>query len=521
MTATRTDAIIVGAGAAGSLLAAKLAEGGKSVLVLEAGPAWKSEDLVSSQIWARRLRWGGPFIGSTGDNPIGVGFNSGWGLGGAALHHYGTWPRFMPEDFNVRSTHGKGLDWPIGYDDLRPYYDRIQEEVGMSGDAEAEVWRPEGAPYPLPPLANFAQARLVAKGFEALGMKTAPSPMAILSQPYKGRDACIYDGWCDAGCPTGALANPLVTYQPIARKAGATFETGVYVTRLLQGRNAREVSGVEYIDADGATQTAEADVTILAASPLSNPAILLNSKGDGWDAGAGNSSGLVGSYVMAHPIAPVFGFFDEEETENYLGVSGAQFTNLDHYGKTSFGGGAFGSLQWQIGPAAKPNDLLGVAMARADLFGEELTQFMERAVHHLAIMFGFCESLPRRENRIELSDREGPGGTRLPQAVHGFAPEAVKLWEKACELGVRVMKAAGAADPWHNPLVSAHIMGGTVMGSDPKASVADSYGRCHDIPNLFVSGPGLFPTCGAMNPNFTNHALGLRSAEHMLENWPA
>ena len=181
MTGARTDALIVGAGAAGSLYAARLAAAGKSVLVLEAGPAWKNEDLVSSLIWARRLRWGGPPVASGGDNPLGVGFNTGWGLGGAALHHYGTWPRLMPSDFTMKSDHGQGLDWPIGYDDLRPFYDRVQEEVGISGDADEEVWRPAGAAYPLPPLEQFAQARLVSAGFEKLGMKTAPSPMATAS----------------------------------------------------------------------------------------------------------------------------------------------------------------------------------------------------------------------------------------------------------------------------------------------------------------------------------------------------
>jgi len=516
----RADAVIVGAGAAGSLIAAILAEAGKSVLVLEAGPAWSNEDLVSSQIWARRLRWGGPFVASSGEHPLGVGFNTGWGLGGAALHHYGTWPRLKPEDFAMKSRYGEGLDWPIGYDALRPYYDRIQADVGISGDAEAEIWRPEGAPYPLPPLEQFGQAKLINRGFEALGMHTAPCPMAILSRPYKGRDACLYDGWCDAGCPIGALANPLVTYQPRARAKGAKFRTGAYVTRVLQGKNPHQASGVEFVDSDQETKRALAEVVILAGSTISNPAILLNSRTDGWGDGAANSSGLVGRYVMAHSIAAIYGFFDDDDTQNYLGVSGAQSTNQDHYGKTSLGGGAFGSLQWLIGPAMKPNDLLGVAMARADLFGEALSQFMDRAVRHLGVMFGFGEGLPMRDNRVELTDRAGPAGTRLPQVVHAFPSKSVKLWERASQLGKRVMQAAGAADPWSNPIASAHLMGGTIMGSDRASSVTDSFGRSHDITNLFIAGPGLFPTGGAMNPNFTNHAVSLRSAEHLLGHWP-
>lgn len=520
-TLGRTDAVIVGAGAAGTLFAAVLAEAGKSVLVLEPGPAWKTDDLYSSLIWSRRLRWGGPAVESLGTHAFGAGFNTGWGIGGAALHHYGTWPRMMPSDFTMKSDHGRGLDWPIGYDDLRPFYDRIQADVGISGDAEAEVWRPAGAPYPLPPLQQFAQARLLSRCFEAMGMKTAPSPMAILSQDYKGRQACVYDGWCDAGCPTGALANPLVTYYPRAVAAGARFVTGAHVTRLLPGRTAREAAGVEYVDAWGETGRALADVVVLAASTLSNPAILLNSATDGWSDGAGNSSGLVGRYFMTHSIASAYGFFDDELTENYMGVSGAQATNMDHYGKTSLGGGAFGSLQWQLAPAMKPNDLLGVAMARADLFGDELTAFMDRAVQHLAVMFGFGEGLPVADNRVELSRRRGPGGARVPRVVHTFPQESVRLWEQAAALGLTILNKGGAKDPWNGPMATAHMMGGTIMGSDPRASVTDSHGRSHDIPNLFIAGPGLFPTAGAMNPNFTNHAVTLRSAENLLSGWPS
>src|SRR5262249_9943041 len=158
---------------------------------------------------------------SGGKDPIAAAFNQGWGTGGAALHHYAVWLRLHPEDFELKTRFGRGLDWPIGYEELRPFYDAIQAEVGISGDAASEVWRPPGDPYPRPPLQTFSQAHLIADGFAKLGLRTAPLPLAINSQEYNGRNACIYDGWCDAGCPIGALANPLAVYLPKAIGAGA------------------------------------------------------------------------------------------------------------------------------------------------------------------------------------------------------------------------------------------------------------------------------------------------------------
>jgi choline dehydrogenase-like flavoprotein len=512
------DVVIVGSGASGSLLAAKLAQAGKRVVILEAGPELVLGDLYSSQVWSRRLKWGGAVSASIGGDPISVNFNQGWGTGGAALHHYAVWLRLHPEDFAMQARFGRGLDWPISYDDLRPFYDRIQSEVGISGDAGAEVWRPPGDPYPMPALPIFQQARIVERGFTKLGIRTSPLPLAINSVEFKGRPPCIFDGWCDAGCPIGALANPLVVYLPEARAAGAEIRHDSFVTRVLTDERGRRATGVEYFDATGRRHVQAADLVILTAFAVQNPRILLNSATRAHPSGLANSSGLVGKYTMAHLSTNVFGLFPEE-TQSYFGVTGGQLLSQERYAKDP-AKGYLGSSQYVVANALKPTDLLGIAGARPEIFGEDLHAFLRTASQHIATMTIFSENLPALENELVLSDDTDAYGARLARVVHTFGADDRACFDGAVAQGHEIFRAAGAHDVWDAGRHNAHILGGTIMGRTADSSVTDSYGRTHDVENLFVAGPGLFPTSGAVNPTFTIYALTLRTADHLLSEWP-
>ncbi len=513
----KVDVVIVGSGAAGSVYAAVLAEAGKSVLVLEKGTDRKLTDLYSSQIWARRLKWGAPHVFEEGRDSIWYNFNAGHGYGGASMHHYGVWPRYHPEDLQERTIYGKGLDWPLDYDQLRPWYDQVQEDVGMSGDAEKEIWRPPGAPYPLPPLPVFVHGEVLARGFAALDLRTSPIPVAILSREYKGRPACIYDSWCDAGCPTGALANPLVEYLPRAVAAGAAMQPHSYVTRVLTDHKGVRATGVEYYDKAGQRHEQLADAVVVAAFTVENCRILLNSAADNHAGGLGNSSGKLGRYLMSHPAVNIFGLF-KEETHCYQGVTGGQLFSQDGFEKEK-SGDVFGSRQWEIGLGTKPNDLLGIAMSRADLFGHDLHKFIERGSRHLGAMVGVCECLPQEDNRIELADAKDRFGVRLARSVFNLDDYARNLWRQTADLGVEIFKAAGATEAWHSPPGGQHIMGGTIMGDDSKSSVTNEYAQLHDVPNVIIGGPSVFPTSSSVNSTFTAHALALRSARHIADNW--
>ncbi|WP_027554226.1 GMC family oxidoreductase [Bradyrhizobium sp. Cp5.3] len=516
--AEMSDVLIVGGGAAAMLMAAKLGTAGKRVVVLEQGPAFALSDLVSSQIWARRLKWGGVPMALEGRHPLGFAYNAGWGVGGAALHQFGNWPRLHPEDFRMKSLYGRGVDWPIDYAELQPYYDRIQQEVGLSGDAKSEVWRPEGAPYPMPPTRTFKHADLMADGFHRIGIRTAPMPVAINTVERDGRAACVYDGWCEAGCPIGALANPLVTYLPVAAKAGVEIRSSCYVARVLLDARQERAVGVEYYDHDGLRREQRAKLVVLAAFVVENPRILFNSATDKHPAGIGNSNDLLGRSIMAHAGANVWAMFDED-VENYLGLSAALLMSQDGYGK---GGrdGIFGSYTWTIGIAQKPNDVLGFANSRGAIFGQPLHDFMRKAARGVGKVQAVCEEVPNPENRVLLSDKKDKFGLLMARVIHGFDGSAIRLFEFARDEGLRALKQTSAVDIWAGPTPNvSHVAGGTPMGNDPTSSVTDSYGRLHDLANLFVAGAGLFPTEGAVHPTFTVHALALRSVEYILGHW--
>ena len=513
------DVVIVGGGASGSLLAAKLSEGGKKVVVLEAGPPWRLRDMFSSEIWARRLKWAGAPVPSGGASPIGLRFNSGGGIGGAAIHHYANWNRLHPEDFEEKSLFGEHLDWPIIYDDLRPYYDDIQEEIGLSGDTKAEITRPLGMPYPMPPLRQSRQAELIVKGFNALGIASFPTPHAINSVEYKGRNACLLDGWCDAGCPIGALANPLVVSIPAARAAGAEFRSHANVTRVLVDYSGRVATGVIYRDDAGLEHTQFAALVILAAYAIGTPRLLLNSATDKFPSGLANSSDAVGRYIKTHISAGAYALFDED-TEPYRGVTGGLVTSQDAYAKKQ-AGSYLGSYSLQGALSFKPNDLIGIANTRPELFGVALQEFMQKAAHHIATVQPLGETAPLPQNRVTQSKQVDQFGLPLAQLTHEFSQSDLELSATATAQSVAVLKAAGAREVWQGQISGQHVLGGAIMGRDPASSVTNSYGQTHDVSNLFIAGTALFPTIGAVNPTFTIYALALRTARHLLNHWGA
>ena len=513
----KVDAVIVGAGASGSTFAAVLARAGKNVVVLDNGPGWQPQDLISSEIWSRRIKpVAGPFV-LEGRHPVSMGYQGGFGVGGAALHYDANYPRLLPNDFRIRSEHGRSHDWPISYDDVAPFYDRVAHTVGVSGDAAAEeIWRPAGRAYPMPPIKTFRNGEVWLKGFKAEGIRMVPAAVGQNSVAFKDRAACLYDGWCRSGCPIGAIASPLVTFIAEARAQGAQVRPWSTVTRVLTDATGDKVTGVEYVDRNGDRQVQPAGVVVLAAWAAQNPRLLLNSAAGRHDKGLANRNGLVGKYLMTHYASGTNALFDED-TEPHMGTTGAQFMSYERYGKTVHPG-AFGSSFIIAGFA---NKISGLANARPELFGAGLEAYLRRAVKGFSRITAFGEEQPKIENRIELSGEKDAFGMALGRIIHSYDDNDLALWNANFEDGLKIARATDAKEVWQGRAAppTIHLMGGTIMGTGAANSVVDSFGQTHEIANLYCAGPGIFPTAGASNPTYTIFALSQRGAEHLAKNW--
>ncbi len=371
----------------------------------------------------------------------------------------------------------------------------------------------------MPPMKTFKSGKVWLKGFAANGIRLVPAAVGMNSTEFKGRPACIYDGWCHVGCPIGALANPLVTFLSDARKAGAEVRALSTVTRVLTDQTGNRVTGVEYYDQHKDKHVQPASVVVLAAWAAQNPRLLLNSATDKHTKGLANANGLVGKYMMTHFASGTNAMFDED-VENHMGTIGAQFMSYERYDKTAHKG-AFGSTFIVAGSAVKTSGLGGYANARPELFGPELHAFMKRAAKNLTRMNAFGEEQPKIENRIELASEKDEFGMPLGRIVHSYDDNEAALWNANFEEGLRIAKATDAKEVWQGrgAMPTIHLMGGTIMGTGAANSVVNSFGQTHEMPNLYVAGPGIFATAGASNPTYTIFALSMRGAENLSANW--
>ena len=522
------DVLVIGVGASGAALTWRLSEAGVDVLCLEQG-GWVDHDRSASTEpdWElRRDREWNPYPNhrnlavdypiNDSDTPIlPLMYN---GVGGSTLHWGCAFPRFHPSDFKVRSLDGVAEDWPIDYFELEPYYDLNDRMMGVAG-VVGDPANPRRVARPLPPIPPGARATRMAAAFDRLGWHWWPIELAVNSRPYgEGRGACNNCGPCDLGRPQRARASTDVTYWPLALGNGARLQTGARVSEITVDARGR-ASGATWVDPDGCATHQPARAVVMAANGVGTPRLLLLSTSLEFPDGLANRSGLVGKNLMHHVTGMVTGVFGED-LEAYKGPFAAAIVCQEFY-ETDRARGAVRGIQMQLIRGGGP---LGTAIGRYS------PQIPWGAGHHerllaqlgrTATLAVTTEDLPRQSNHVGLDpELVDSNGIPCPSLHYEIDENTWTLLDFGSARASEAFAEAGATEIVAQRLIPGtgfHLMGTTKMGLDPASSVVDSFGRAHDVANLFVVDGSLFVTCASLNPTSTIQALALRTADHIVE----
>jgi gluconate 2-dehydrogenase alpha chain len=546
---TKFDVLVIGSGAGGGPAAYILTKAGLKVLVVEAGTNWfdgldDPHALPVPRFSNDELKMGyrhfvtpDPIVeprtfrasASDGERTY-VGDVQGLPktVGGGAVHADLKMPRFMAQDFtlgtDLQNKFGANFaDWPVTYDMLEPFYAFGEKGLGVQGIAGANPFESKrSGPFPMAPGVPMYVAQLASKGLASLGYTAFPYPMAVNSEPYDGRPACVDCGYCSGfGCPNNAKGSPAVTFLRKALLSGnCTLVTQTRAVALLTNGAKNTITGVKCLGPQGKPVTYTADRYVLAASPIEDARLLLLSDRGG--SGIGNSSGQMGKNLMFHLQTTAIGVFPQR-------VHG-------HRGKTVSHG--FADFR---GVPNDPNHPLGGIV---ELSGSEF--LLDEANYYRTIfkVLGFdaqrlknlmrqspgrdrvlaiamqAEDAPQLTNQVDLDpavkDIDGLPVPRITYANSQFELSASAFYGPKI---IEFMGASGAKWAALGPAsmpASDHIMGTLRMGPDASTSVCDPTGRFHDVGNLYCVDGALFPTSSGFNPTMTIVALSLYVAAAMV-----
>jgi len=506
----QADVVIVGAGAAGGVLAKKLSEAGMQVVVIEAGPLRDPQrDFASDELTMNQLGWNDTRI-VAGNNPLVMGSNnSGKGVGGGTVHFTGVFLRFHDTDFNMKTIDGVGEDWPISYEDLEPYYQQIEKEIAVSGP-KYFPWGSFNGPYPYPEREPLSpNSYMFLKAAERLGIEACVPPLAILSAPFEGRPPCINRGFCNQGCMPNAKFSTLIHHIPKAIKAGAIVLDNCTVTEVISDKIGK-VTGVRFVN-NGREYTQLAKIVILSAYAIETPRLLLHSATSQHPDGLANSSGWVGRSLLTHSSHDVYAKFNEE-IRIYKGTP-VLATTQDFYKTNADRGFVRGYTIHAHG--ARPLGIAGELATRSGIWGKQLRETMlDYNYYGRLTMVG--EILPEYNNSVTLAKEKDQLGVPLAKVTFSYGENDLRLIDHAVSTMSNIMEAANGKVEYVTP-DTAHLMGGCRMGNDPNTSVVNAYCRSHDIDNLFICDASVFVTSAGANPTETVMAIAARTADHIIE----
>jgi choline dehydrogenase-like flavoprotein len=541
--AARYDVVVVGSGAGGGVAACVLAEAGMSVLVVERGPWLDNAQLRQDHLRAERAPWGyeRPTSAARSGNPrvaddvIVDPSDARWSAnamtlgGGTRVYGAQAW-RFSPEDFTMASSYGVPVgsslaDWPIGYSDLEPFYDRAEWELGVCGDVRGDSAagpRARGYPMPAMPL-NAGGARLLG-GAQRLGLTCGPVPLLVNSTEYGGRPGCIQCGACIGfSCPSGSKSGTHNTVLPRALATGrCTLLVQSQVVRLTTDGKGR-VDGVAVVGTASQPWRREiaAEHVILAAGAIESARLLLNSRNTNEPNGLGNRYDLVGRHLQAHVYAGAVGFYDEE-VQDCAGPGPTIATNDYRHGNPGVVGGAMLANDFVPTPVLAWETLTRLAVIPP--WGLASKQGMRTLYRRMELVFGPVQEVTTASARVTLApnvlDAAGAPVARLHGDIHPedrrtarFIAECAGGWLAAS--GAKNIHRLSADDRPTGPSGGQHQAGTLRMGDNPSLSVTDPWGRVWGHDNVIVADGSVHVTNGGVNPVLTILALAYRNAEHL------
>jgi choline dehydrogenase-like flavoprotein len=526
------DFVIVGSGAAGGILAKELSTAGFKVVVLEQGPRLSVADFRHDEF--------GVFFRSQNENSPATQPQTfrrsddesaqkalpliyGRLVGGTNAHFTANFWRLRPSDFNEASRLGgvpgaELVDWPITYEELEPYYTRVEWELGVSGE-QGPFDPPRSKAYPMPPLPVKSSGVLLERGARKLGLHPQPCTMAINSRPYNGRLACQQCGFCLAFmCEYGAKSTSMAAMLPLAEATGrCEIRPNSYVARVELNAEGRAI-GVSYFDAQRRMHLQRANAVILSANGAETARLLLNSASSRFPSGLANSSGVVGKHLMFNTYFGVHAQFEHPLNE-YKGVQNTRmvhdFYETDpkrgHYGGGGIDG-RFGDYPISFALDGLPPEAPKWGEAFARELAEQFTRTMFFAAHGT--------SLPLESNNITLDPQlKDAWGLPCMRVTYKDHPDDLKNAEFLTARAAEIAEAAGARKIWRDPIgpqsLAVHLLGTCRMGDDPRKSVVDRYHRSHDVKNLFICDGSSMVTSSRGQPTETISALAFRAGEHI------
>lgn len=559
----KTDVVIVGLGAAGGVASLPFAKAGLKVVGLDAGPRYTLADFPSDEIklevrreHSRKLLNDVPTVRESAaqtariDPAPGLTMN---GVGGSTIHYNCQSWRFKPWDFKAYSDTvarygasavpaGSALaDWPLSYEELEAYYDKVEYAIGVSGkagnlrgriDPRGNIYEgPRAREFPIPPLRTAGWQNLLIDGAKRLGWPTFMAPTSANSRDYRNRPACTYCGFCNGiGCHSGAKGSTNVTVIPEAEATKnlrvISLARAIKITTDHEGR----ATGVLFLKG-GKQYFQPADLVFLSSFTYENVRLLLLSNSKSYPNGLSNNHGQVGKYFTTQASAVSWGLFPGQRFNRWYG-QGSQALHVEEYGDRDFdhsGLGFIGGGQMDGRCAYKPIQMVGFASDYPRLrqrWGSDWKAFVMKNVDSIGRIGSSLDTTIYEEDRLDLDptikDSLGFPRTRVTLR-RTLRPNEQRLADFMKEQMTKWLKESGATETWSSAtslgFIGVHAYGGTRMGNDPETSVTDKWCLSHECPNLAIGGASTYPTTSHHHPTQTHQALAWRTADYVVKNW--